>query len=137
MQAFQDTGSSEEYITFKENFKLSRKENGEVSRYRGNDNKLPRKIVTFRELKNFSVDSIEVEPIYVDHSLPGVCGFIFHTSKGSIGYTGDIRFHGRRESTTRDFIERCSNSDIDVLLCEGTRVAEEFSQTGIGCREEC
>ena len=31
MQAFQDTGSSEEYIIFKENFKLSRKENGVVS----------------------------------------------------------------------------------------------------------
>lgn len=68
MQAFQDTGSSEEYVTFKENFKLSRKENGEVSRYRGNDNKLPRKIVTFGELKKFFINSIEVEPIYVDHS---------------------------------------------------------------------
>lgn len=74
MQAFQDTGSSEEYVTFKENFKLSRKDNGEVSRYRGNDNKLPRKIITFTELKKFSINSIEVEPIYVDHSLPGVCG---------------------------------------------------------------
>jgi ribonuclease J len=129
MQAFQDTGSSEEYITFKENFRLSRKDNGEVSRYRGNDNKLLRKIVTFGELKKFSINSIEVEPIYVDHSLPGVCGFIFHTSKGSIGYTADIRFHGRRESTTKAFVEKCRTSDLDILLCEGTRVAEEFSQT--------
>ena len=53
----------------------------------------------------------------------------FHTSKGSIGYTGDIRFHGRRESSTKDFIDKCGNSDIDILLCEGTRVAEDFSQT--------
>jgi len=129
MQAFQDTGSSEEYVTYKENFKITRKSTGEVSRCRGNDNKLPRRIEAFREPKRFSVDSIEVEPIYVDHSLPGVCGFIFHTSKGSIGYTGDIRFHGRRESSTKDFIEKCSNSEIDILLCEGTRVVEEFSQT--------
>jgi len=129
MQAFQDTGSSEEYVTYKENFKITRKSNGEVSRNRGNDNKLPRKIVTFTEAKKFSINSIEVEPIYVDHSLPGVCGFIFHTSRGSIGYTGDIRFHGRRESSTKDFIDKCSNSDIDILLCEGTRIAEQFSQT--------
>ena len=129
MQAFQDTGSSEEYITFKENFKLKRKSDGEVSRYRGADNKVLRNVKTFTELKKFSVDSIEVEPVYVDHSLPGVCGFILHTSKGSIGYTADIRFHGRRESTTTDFIEKCNRSEIDLLLCEGTRIAEQFSQT--------
>jgi ribonuclease J len=129
MQAFQDTGSTEEYIIFKENFKLNRKDNGEVSRSRSSDNKLVRKIMTFTELKKFSVDSIEIEPIYVDHSLPGVCGFIFNTSKGSIAYTADIRSHGRRESSTNDFVEKCRNSDIDILLCEGTRVAEEFSQT--------
>ena len=129
MQAFQDTGSTEEYIIFKENFKLNRKDNGEVSRCRSSDNKLVRKINSFTEPKKFSVDSIEVEPIYVDHSLPGVCGFIFHTSKGSIAYTGDIRSHGRREPATRDFVEKCRNSDIDILLCEGTRIAEEFSQT--------
>jgi len=105
MQAFQDTGSSEEYIIFKENFKLNRKNNGEISRCRASDSKLPRKIIAFTEPKKFSIDSIEVEPMYVDHSLPGVCGFIFHTSRGSIAYTGDIRYHGRRESSTKDFVE--------------------------------
>lgn len=129
MQAFQDTGSSEEYVTLKENFKLNRKANGEITRSKGPENKIPRKINTFTELKKFSIDSIEIEPIYVDHSLPGVCGFIFHTSRGSIGYTADIRFHGRRESTTIDFIEKCRKSEIDMLLCEGTRIAEEFSKT--------
>jgi ribonuclease J len=129
MQAFQDTGSGEEYIIFKENFKLNRKENGEITRARASDNKIPRKINTFTELKKFSIDSIEAEPIYVDHSLPGVCGFIFHTSRGSIGYTADIRSHGRREASTNDFVEKCNRSDLDILLCEGTRIAEEFSQT--------
>ena len=129
MQAFQDTGSAEEYITFKENFKLNRKANGEVTRAKSSDNKLPRTITTFTELKKFSIDSIEVEPIYVDHSLPGVCGFIFHTSMGSIGYTADIRSHGRREASTSDFVEKCYKSDLQILLCEGTRIAEEFSQT--------
>jgi ribonuclease J len=48
---------------------------------------------------------------------------------GSIGYTADIRSHGRRESSTSDFVEKCNRSDLDILLCEGTRIAEEFSQT--------
>ena len=54
---------------------------------------------------------------------------MLHTSRGSIGYTGDIRFHGRRGSDTQRFVERCGNSDINVLLCEGTRVQENFSKT--------
>ena len=74
------------------------------------------------------VHNIEVEPIYVHHSLPGVCGFIFHTSQGSIGYTGDIRFHGRRSSSTLEFVEKCGQSNIKILLCEGTRIQEQFSQ---------
>ena len=50
--------------------------------------------------KKFSIDSIEVEPLPVDHSLPGVDAFILHTSAGSIANTGDLRFHGRREKDT-------------------------------------
>jgi ribonuclease J len=70
-----------------------------------------------------------VEAIPVDHSLPGVCGFVFHTSVGSIGYTGDIRFHGRRSSDTQHFIDTCGASDINLLLCEGTRINEDSSRT--------
>jgi ribonuclease J len=75
---------------------------------------------------NFKVDSIGVNIIPIDHSLPGVCGFIFHTSKGSIGYTADIRYHGRRTSDTERFVEKCSESEIDILLCEGTAFKKIF-----------
>jgi len=67
--------------------------------------------------------------VSVDHSLPGVCGFILHTSNGSIGYTADIRFHGRRKGDSEKFVERCGNSDLSYLLCEGTRVSETYSKT--------
>ena len=90
----------------------------------------------FEDEKKFNIDSIEVEPIPIDHSLPGVCGFIFHTSKGSIGYTADIRFHGRRSLETQKFVDRCGNSNIDVLLCEGTRIQEEFSKTELDVETE-
>lgn len=130
MQAFQDTGSSEEYITFKENFRIKKNKNGESSRCKGDEVKYPRNIKVLSN-SNFQIDSIEVNTTPIDHSLPGVCGFIFHTSNGSIGYTADIRYHGRRTCDTEKFVENCSESEIDILLCEGTRVHEDFSKTEI------
>jgi ribonuclease J len=130
MQAFQDTGSSEEYITFKENFRVKKNKKGDSSRCKGDEVKYPRNIKVLSNL-NFQIDSIEVNTTRIDHSLPGVCGFIFHTSNGSIGYTADIRYHGRRALDTEKFVENCSESQIDILLCEGTRVNEDFSKTEI------
>jgi ribonuclease J len=93
-------------------------------------------ISVFENAKKFTLDSIEVEPLAVDHSLPGVTGVILHTSNGSIGYTADIRYHGRRAGDTERFVERCGNSDIDVLLCEGTRVEETFSATEFSVEQD-
>jgi ribonuclease J len=129
MQGLQDTGSREEYITFKENFQIYKNTRGEMSRGKGEEYQQPRKIIVFEDGKKFKIDSIEVEPLAVDHSLPGVTGFILHTSKGSIAYTADIRFHGRRASDSQHFVEQCAKSDVDMLLCEGTRISETFSKT--------
>lgn len=131
MQALQETSAGgDEYITFKESFQIRRNEkSGQMVKSRGDDLKVPRKMVVFEPTKRFNVDSIEVEPLPVDHSIPGVSGFIIHTSKGSIAYTADIRFHGRRKKESESFIEKCANSTPDILLCEGTRVHETFSQT--------
>lgn len=129
MQGLQDTGSREEYIMFKQNFQIYENSKGEMSKGKGEEYQEPRKIVTFENMKKFKVDSIEVEPLAVDHSLPGVTGLILHTSKGSIAYTADIRFHGRRASDSQKFVEQCANSDVDMLLCEGTRISETFSKT--------
>jgi ribonuclease J len=135
MQAFQDTGSSEEYLNFKENFQIKKNKNGDFSKSRGDDIKYPRNIKVIDNL-NFKIDSIEVNTIPIDHSLPGVCGFIFHTSNGSIGYTADIRYHGRRTLDTEKFVENCSESEIDILLCEGTRVQENFSKTELDVEKD-
>jgi ribonuclease J len=136
MQAFQDTGSNEEYIIFSENFLVKNSKDGEMCKKRGVDCKYPRKIEIFQDSKKFIIDSIEVEPFSIDHSLPGVSGFIFHTSNGSIGYTADIRFHGRRSSDTQRFVDKCGESNLDMLLCEGTRVNESFSNTELDVENE-
>jgi ribonuclease J len=135
MEALQDTGSSEEYIIFKENFQVKKNKKGETSRCKGDEVKYPRNIKVIGN-SNFKIDSVEVNTIPIDHSLPGVCGFIFHTSNGSIAYTADIRYHGRRTKDTEKFVEACSESEIDTLLCEGTRVNEEFSKTELDVEKD-
>lgn len=131
MQALQETGAGgDEYITFKESFVARRNDkSGQMTKARGDELKMHRRIEVFEPTKKFSIDSIEVEPLPVDHSIPGVSGFILHTSKGSIAYTADIRFHGRRRKESEQFIEKCANVNPEILLCEGTRVHETFSQT--------
>ena len=131
MQTFQDTGGNEQYIDYKENFKFYENKKGGMSRATKEDHREERKrtLKIIEPYKKFKIDSIEVEPVPVDHSLPGVCGFIIHTSNGTIGYTADLRFHGRRKEESEKFIERCADSNLDHLLCEGTRLAKDKSQT--------
>jgi hypothetical protein len=57
MQAFQDTGSSEEYITFKENFQIKKNKNGNFSKSIGDGIKYPRNIQIIDKSKNFKIDS--------------------------------------------------------------------------------
>ena len=131
MQVFQDTGSHEEYITYKENFHTYQNRNGTQSRAKTDATRtvMPRAINIIQPYKKFKIDSIEIEPVPVDHSLPGVCGFIIYTSKGTIGYTADLRFHGRRRSESQTFVEKCAKADLDHILCEGTRIDKTSSQT--------
>ncbi len=128
MQNFEDTGS-DQYLTLKENFQVHENKMGEKIRSRGDKTAVPRRIKTFQSGREFSIDSIRAEPLPVDHSIPGVHAFILHTPDGSIGNTGDLRFHGRRKDDTENFVRRCAESDLDVLLCEGTRVDARPSDT--------
>jgi ribonuclease J len=121
MQNFDETGS-EQYLTLKERFQVYENNKGEISRATGDKVTIPRRIETFQSGKKFNIDSIEVEPLPVDHSIPGVHAFILNTVEGTIGNTADLRFHGRRKDDTERFVQRCAESDLDVLLCEGTRV---------------
>jgi len=128
MQNFDETGS-DQYLTMKEKFKVYENNKGEISRATGDKVKIPRVIKTFQSNKAFDIDSINVEPLPVDHSIAGVHAFILHTSGGSIGNTADLRFHGRRSKDTEKFVERCGESSLDLLLCEGTRVDAVSSLT--------
>jgi ribonuclease J len=96
--------------------------------YNKKDDHIKRKINTFRTGDKFKIGAIEVEPIHVDHSVPGAYGFIIYTSQGPIGYTGDIRLHGTIPEMTRDFIEHTKNEKLIALIIEGTRITDEMRE---------
>ncbi len=77
---------------------------------------------TFRTGDKISVGSMEIEPVHVDHSIPGSYGFLVRTSRGTIAYSGDFRAHGPRSDLTRDFAERAAGAQPELFLCEGTNL---------------
>ena len=89
------------------------------------------KVTTFRTGDRFQVGSIEVEPIHVDHSIPGAYGFILYTSEGPLVYSGDFRFHGPMGSMTEDFTSKAAGVKPLLLLSEGTRVRHD-DKLGLG-----
>lgn len=86
---------------------------------------IKRKFKLFRTGDHLTIDSVDIEPIHVDHSVPGSYGFIIYTSKGPIVYTGDLRMHGTNPSMTKEFIERAKEEKPLVIITEGTRIDEK------------
>lgn len=86
------------------------------------------RVLAFRTGDRIKLGAIEVEPIHVDHSIPGAYGFIVHGSEGAMAYTGDFRFHGPKPSLTEDFADEAKKAKPSVLVTEGTRVAMEDSR---------
>lgn len=88
-----------------------------------------KKPVVKRDIKTiegkFKLDSIEVELLPVDHSIPGACAMIIHCSNGTIAYSGDLRLHGTFGKMTEIFAEKAGEYEPDVFLCEGTRIKSE------------
>lgn len=131
MQSFDDTGSGEQYLELTEKFGFHKSERGSTKglMVKDSDVKTPRTVEVFESNKKFNIDSIEVTPVPVDHSISGVHGFILATSEGMLANTADLRFHGRRTKDTEKFVEKCAKSSLDLLLCEGTRIDKEHSPT--------
>ncbi len=97
-----------------------------------------REIHTFNTRSGkFKIDSMEVEPVHVDHSLPGCYGFIIRTSNATIVYSGDLRMHGNRSDMTREFVQRAKDSKPDLMLCEGTRVNEPATMSEQDVHDAC
>jgi len=83
---------------------------------------------TFRTGDKVKVGPLEVEPIHVDHSVPGAYGFIIHTTEGAVIYSGDFRIHGTKSEMTNEFVKAAAESKPIAMLCEGTNlIGADFS----------
>ncbi|MEM2913829.1 MAG: MBL fold metallo-hydrolase, partial [Candidatus Bathyarchaeia archaeon] len=80
------------------------------------------KFKTFRTGDKIKIGSLEIEPMHVDHSVPGSYGFVIHTSAGALVYTGDFRRHGSKPSLTMEFLEKCTNEKPKVVISENTNM---------------
>lgn len=122
MKAMDETGSGSfnDFVKTAKTFEFKR---GGLSRVRGEYK--DREIEAFDSNSEFKVGNLNVKGIALDHSLLGANGFIVETSDGNIAYTGDLRFHGLRPEDSMRFVEEAVNSDVNTLICEGTRINEE------------
>jgi len=77
---------------------------------------------TFRTGDVFEVGSVEVEPIHVDHSIPGSYGLVAHTSSGAVVYTGDFRLQGTRPEMSEEFVERAKDAEPVAVITEHTNM---------------
>jgi len=77
---------------------------------------------TFRTGDKIRIGTVEVEPIHVDHSVPGAYGFLIHTSSGTVAYTGDFRLHGSKPELSEDFIRAAADSRPIALITEATNM---------------
>ena len=94
---------------------------------------------TFHTGDVLKIGSLKIEPIHVDHSIPGAYGYIIHTSEGPVVYTGDLRMHGTRSDMTEDFIKAAKKAKPRILITEGTRVMPQDNRknfTEKGVRDE-
>jgi len=90
---------------------------------------------SFRTGRSVAVDGVEIEPIHVDHSAPAAYGFLIHTRKGTIAYTGDLRRHGPHAEFTDDFETAAKKARPIALIAEGTRVAPSENRQQFSERE--
>ncbi len=130
MQALDETGSTgtTELIWLKESFKMYINKKGEYSRSTGEKTEKER-IYNVRDNEKFEIKNLTVEALPVSHSLEGATAYIIHTSKGPIVYTGDFRFHGYRGELTRKFVKRAAEVEPIAMICEGTRIDKNETET--------
>ena len=112
LSAMQTTrsGFDKEFLEMSEHFKGRGRE------------KFYRNLHSFKENEKIKVKDVDVIPFYVDHTIPGSCGFLINTSSGAIAYTGDFRLNGWHKDLTKKFVEKLAEQEIKLLICEGTRI---------------
>lgn len=85
------------------------------------EDKLTRKINTFKIYDEIQINDIKVTPYRVDHSSYNSCMFLIECDGKKILHTGDFRLHGRKKDETLNNLKRIGK--IDLLITEGTSLS--------------
>ena len=88
----------------------------------------------FRTGDKITIGGLEIEPVHVDHSVPGAYGFIIHTSNGTVVYTGDFRVHGAKPRMTQEFVDEAKEAEPVAVVTEATNMtgASVSSESEVG-----
>ncbi len=90
-----------------------------MSEYHGK--KMPENIVTYRNGRTFEIGGIKITPFLCDHSAFDSYMLLFEAGEKSILYSGDFRFHGRKDNNK---LLAALPKSVDVLIHEGTNIGK-------------
>ncbi len=116
-----------EFTYIKEKFKIRPSKRDKTKSVRVRDSISKREINIVEG--TFTIGELTIHSFPVDHSVPGATAYVIETSEGAIVYTGDIRFHGRKGSKSREFVEKAQSFDPVIMISEGTRITERKTIT--------
>jgi ribonuclease J len=132
----QSFGMPDRFTSYGRKFELVPAKGGGVKKGKGEEVREPRDVRPFSGGEEVAVSpDLSVRPLPVDHSLPGASAFVVYVDGRTWVYTGDLRFHGTYSGLSRAFVDAASLEDVDVLLCEGTRVGEPMGLSEQDVRE--
>lgn len=87
--------------------------------YRGEE--MPKNIEEYYNGEPFRVGEIKITPFLCDHSAYDSYMLLFEAGGQSILYTGDFRFHGRKD---KEKLLAALPKSVDVLIHEGTNIGK-------------
>ena len=88
------------------------------------ENRLTRKINTFKIYDEIQINDIKVTPYRVDHLSYNSCMFVIECEDKKILHTGDFRLHGRKKDETLNNLKRIGK--VDLLITEGTSLSRNI-----------
>jgi len=132
MKAIEETSKTSftDLTTLKKTFHfIPKARDSGYKRLEGRKARIEREIRVIGSYEDFEVGEIKVKFAPVDHSLPGAASHIIETSEEAIVYTGDLRFHGRREKESKRFVKEARRASPTTMITEGTRIDSNKSIT--------